>query len=89
MSDRPLVELRFRIDTTGWARQLAGFVKDVLPFASSYALNGTLFAARDALRDEAKRVFDRPVAFTVKNAFGYNMARLDRRDMRARIFIKD
>lgn len=59
------------MDTTSWARQLQGFAKDVIPYAASYALNGVLFQARDALRDEAKRVFDRPVDFSVRNAFGY------------------
>ncbi|MGU3449787.1 hypothetical protein [Methylobacterium sp. 391_Methyba4] len=88
MSDRPLVDLKFRVDTKGWARQLGGFAKDVLPFAASYSLNGVVFAARDALRDEAKRVFDRPVDFTVRNAFGYTRARLNG-DMTARIYIRD
>lgn len=88
MTDRH-IEIRSRVDTAGWARQLGGFATKVLPYAASYAINGTLFAARDALRDEAKRVFDRPVAFTFKSAFGYTMARLDGVDMRARVFIKD
>ncbi|UIN36914.1 hypothetical protein [Methylobacterium oryzae] len=58
------------------------------PFAASYSLNGVVFAARDALRDEAKRVFDRPVDFSVRNAFGYTRARFNG-DMTARISIRD
>lgn len=85
---RPLVDLKFRVDTASWTRQLQGFAKDVLPFAASYALNGTLFQARDDLRDEAKRVFDRPVDFSVRNAFGYTQARLNG-DLSARIYIRD
>lgn len=88
MTDRH-IEIRSRVDTAGWVWQLGGFATKVIPYAASYAINGTLFAARDALRDEAKRVFDRPVAFTVKSAFGYTMARLDGGDMRAKVFIKD
>ncbi|MGN7127380.1 hypothetical protein [Methylorubrum thiocyanatum] len=60
----------------------------MIPFAASYALNGVLFQARDDLRDEAKRVFDRPVDFSVKNAFGYTRARLNG-DLSARIYIRD
>ncbi|MBP1182932.1 hypothetical protein [Methylobacterium sp. PvR107] len=87
-SQRPLVDLRFRVNTLSWARQLQGFAKDELPFAASYSLNGVVFAARDALRDEAKKVFDRPADFTVRNAFGYTRARLNG-DMTARIYIRD
>ncbi|GJD65659.1 hypothetical protein [Methylobacterium frigidaeris] len=88
IAPRPLVDLRFRVDTSSWARQLQGFAKDVLPFAASYALNGILFQAGDDLRDEAKKVFDRPADFAVRNAFGYQRARLNG-DMTARIYIRD
>ncbi len=88
MASDTLVEIKFRVDTTSWARQLGGFAKEVIPFAASYAVNGTVFAARDALRDEAKQVFDRPMPFSVQQAFGYNMARLNG-DLKARIYIRD
>lgn len=75
-----------------WEKALAGLPARTLPVSVAYALNGVAFKARDLLRDEAKRVFDRPTDFAVKNAFFYEFARLSATSvgqLRSRVYIKD
>lgn len=71
---------------------MAGIPSRTLPVSVAYALNGTAFQARDLLRDEAKRVFDRPTEFAVRHAFFYEFARLSAGavgELRSRVYIKD
>lgn len=79
------------IDLTAWRAHLGAYDR-VIPRALAFALNGTAFAARDMARDEAKRVFDRPAPFSIKNAFMYKAARLSAgsvNDLESQVFIKD
>ncbi len=75
-----------------WEKAMAGIPSRTLPVSVAYALNGTAFQARDLLRDEAKRVFDRPTEFAVRHAFFYEFARLSAGavgELRSRVYIKD
>jgi hypothetical protein len=74
-SSSSVLDLKLDVNLDAWFRRLGGFASQVLPRAA-FALNGKAMAARDTLRDEAKRVFDRPTDFTIKYAFGYTSARL-------------
>lgn len=83
------VEIVPTVALQGWARQLGGFSR-VLPSAAAYALNGTVFAMRDDLRDTARRVFDRPdERFSIQNAWAYTRARPSPDGLKARIALKD
>ncbi|WP_262265502.1 hypothetical protein [Microvirga yunnanensis] len=79
------------IDMTPWQNLYGGYGR-VLPKALAFALNGVAFAARDMARDEAKRVFDRPAPFSIRNAFMYKAARLSAGsidEIESQVFIKD
>ncbi|MFC4172722.1 hypothetical protein ACFOYU_11715 [Microvirga sp. GCM10011540] len=58
------------VDLKAWEAYLGSYASFILPEATAYALNGSMYAARDALRAHVKDVLDRPTSFTVRQAFG-------------------
>jgi len=74
------------------ARKLTGplneLVKVQIPETSRLALNEALFATQKRLKDEASRVFDRPVPFTL-NSFKYDKGKLEGDQMIGRFYIRD
>ena len=63
-------------------------VKVQLPETSRASLNEALFANRKRLQDEANRVFDRPVPFTL-NSFLFDKAEIKEKQVVGRAFVRD
>jgi len=74
------------------ARKLTGplneLVKVQIPETSRLALNEALFANRKRLQDEANRVFDNPVPFTL-NSFLFDKAKIKDKQVVGRAFVRD
>ena len=63
-------------------------VKVQIPETSRLSLNEALFATQKRLKDEANRVFDRPVPFTL-NSFKYDKGELKGDQMVGRAYVRD
>ena len=63
-------------------------VKVQIPETSRLALNEALFANRKRLQDEANRVFDQPVPFTL-NSFLFDKAEIKEKQVVGRAFVRD
>jgi len=74
------------------ARKLTGplneLVKVQIPETSRLALNEALFANRKRLQDEANRVFNNPVPFTL-NSFLFDKAKIKDKQVVGRAFVRD
>jgi hypothetical protein len=65
--------LGFEFDYRTLQRQLDGVARDVMPQAAARFLNKVAFEARDQLKKEVNRAFDKPVKFT-RDAFRVSYA---------------
>lgn len=63
-------------------------VKVQIPETSRLALNEALFATQKRLKDEANRVFDRPVPFTL-NSFKYDKGKIEDKRVVGRAYVRD
>lgn len=73
-------------------KQLLGRISELdkvqIPNAANIALSQALFQTRKRLQDESRRVFDRPVPFTV-NSFLYEKPVQRGDDLEGRVFVRD
>jgi len=74
------------------ARKLTGplneLVKVQIPETSRLALNEALFATQKRLKDEASRVFNNPVPFTL-NSFKYDKGKIEDKRVVGRAYVRD
>ena len=77
-----------RFDPKKLIGPLNELIKVQLPEASRLSLNEALFANRKRLQDEANRVFDRPVPFTL-NSFLFDKAQITGKQVKGRAFVRD
>jgi hypothetical protein len=63
------MELSFKANTADVQKVLDQLGRDQLPFASSLALNRTMYAVKEGVVGEMKSVFDRPTSFTLNSLF--------------------
>jgi len=77
-----------RFDPKKLIGPLNNLVKVQIPETSRAALNEALFANRKRLQDEANRVFDNPVPFTL-NSFLYDKAEIKEKQVVGRAFVRD
>ena len=63
------IQLSIRTDAASLLRGLTTFQREQLPFITAYALTTTGQMAIDAHKREMRRVFDRPVDWTVNSLF--------------------
>lgn len=75
-----------RADIAAATRSLNEIERKQIPFATALAMTKTAFQARDDLKAEAKRVFNRPTPFTVNSVFA-KQATKDK--MEYRVFLRD
>jgi len=77
-----------RFDPQKLIGPLNELVKVQIPETSRASLNEALFANRKRLQDEANRVFDRPVPFTL-NSFLFDKAEIKEKQVVGRAFVRD
>jgi hypothetical protein len=63
------MQLDVRTDLRSAERYLVGLRKDQIPFATAYALTQTAKQAQENIRQEMRRVFDRPKPYTLNGTF--------------------
>ena len=73
-------------------KELLGRISELdkvqIPNAANIALSQALFQTRKRLQDESRRVFDKPVPFTV-NSFLYDKPMQRGDDLEGRVFVRD
>lgn len=77
-----------RFDPKKLIGPLNELIKVQLPEASRLSLNEALFANRKRLQDEANKIFDRPVPFTL-NSFLFDKAQITGKQVKGRAFVRD
>lgn len=81
-----MLTIDVRADVAALTRTLTDIQRKQIPFATALALTKTAFRARDDIKAETKRVFDRPTPFTVNSVFA-KQATKDR--LEYRVFLRD
>jgi hypothetical protein len=64
-----MISLGIKSDVDKLSQAFTGLASKQVPFATSLALNRTAFIARDSLKRELYKVFDRPTPFTVNSLY--------------------
>ncbi len=77
-----------RFDPQKLIGPLNELVKVQIPETSRLSLNEALFANRKRLQDEANKIFDKPVPFTL-NSFLFDKAKIKDKQVVGRAFVRD
>lgn len=80
---------RFSADMAAFQKELEGFAKDEIPFATAYVLTQMGKAGKLAAMREIELIFDRPKKFTINSIFLTAARKGDFPNQKATVWIKD